>query len=107
MLYTSLKVLAIMVQYWAIVQMRRISAVRVIEVIMADMLSLVTFEILLFGWMGLIVFFTLKDHKTYIITHYDDSEKTLSTIKEILSSLRIVRAAEYLDAGIRILYPYE
>ena len=96
-----------MVQYWAIVQMRRISAVRVIEVIMADMLSLVTFEILLFGWMGLIVFFTLKDHKTYIITYYDDSEKTLSTIKEILSSLRIVRAAEYLDAGIRILYPYE
>jgi len=96
-----------MVQYLAIVQMRRISTGRVIEVIMADMLSLVTFEILLFGWMSLIVFFTLKDHKTYIITYYDDSEKTLSTIKEILSSLRIVRAAEYLDAGIRILYPYE
>ena len=94
-----------MVQYLAIVQIRRISTGRVIEAIMADMLSLVTFEILLFGWMGLIVFFTLKDHKTYIITYYDDSEKTLST--EILSSLRIVRAAEYLDAGIRILYPYE
>jgi len=102
MLYTSLKVLAIMVQYLAIVQIRRISTGRVIEAIMADMLSLVTFEILLFGWMGLIVFFTLKDHKTYIITYYDDSEKTLSTIKDILSSLRIFGCGDKNSLSLRV-----